>query len=186
MNIPFHIKGAKEPQTGPAALSLSLCLCMFSLFQELILAFLWCGFVGHFGLMFLFSVSGLLCHLFMSCRSQCKLLPIPLFLVLSANRSCLYWPILYKYVILLVLAQWRLVPLRILCPKCSQIVTNVCQLIELCLSQNKGCVNRESWLLWLFIWQLIVWNNSGPHAACDTMPLDLQYHRRKFIQNRFH
>ena len=56
------------------------------------------------------SVSGLLCQLFVFCRSQCEQGPIPIFLVMLPNRSCLFTQFCTKYCISVVLAQWRSVP----------------------------------------------------------------------------
>ena len=56
------------------------------------------------------SVSGLLCQLFVFCRSQCEQGPIPIFLVMLLNRSCLFTQFCTKYCISVILAQWRLVP----------------------------------------------------------------------------
>ena len=56
------------------------------------------------------SVSGLLCQLFVFCRSQCEQGPIPIFLVMFLNCSCLFTQFCTKYCISVILAQWRLVP----------------------------------------------------------------------------
>ena len=91
------------------------------------------------------SVSGLLCQLFVFCRSQCEQGPIPIFLVMLPNRSCLFTQFCTKYCISIILAQWRLVP-----PENTvlTICSNVCSFCNLCANHvllcNKGCVNRES------------------------------------------
>ena len=70
---------------------------LFSLFQNI-------------GLSPCISVSGLLCQLFVFCRSRCEQGPIPIFLVMLLNRSCLFTQFCTKYCISVVLAQWRQVP----------------------------------------------------------------------------
>ena len=71
------------------------------------------------------SVSGLLCQLFVFCRSRCEPGPIPIFLVMLFNRSCLFTQFCTKYCISVVLAQWRQVPpentvLICVCSKCAK------------------------------------------------------------------
>ena len=69
-----------------------------------------CSLFQNIGLSPCISVSGLLCQLFVFCRSRCEPGPIPIFLVMLPNRSCLFAQFCTKYYISVVLAQWRQVP----------------------------------------------------------------------------
>ena len=85
--------------------------------------------VSDIGLPPCISVSGLLCQLFMFCRSQCEPRPIPIFLVMLLKCSCLFTQICTKYCISVILAQWRLVPpentVLNICSICAHFVTYV-------------------------------------------------------------
>ena len=85
-----------------------------------------CVLVAFPGILFLFSVSGLLCQLFILFRSQCELWPIPIFLVMLLNCSCHCNKFCTKYVISDILAQWRLVsPENTVLKLCLNVSANV-------------------------------------------------------------
>ena len=95
------------------------------------------------------SVSGLLCQLFMFCRSRCEQGPIPIFLVMLLNRSCLFllsFPVLYKILHFCCFSSVEASSPWEYCAHMGFFIGN-CKLSLMCQLGdifNKGCVNRES------------------------------------------